>query len=266
MEASKSKVIDALVDHLRDSGVKHAFGFPGESTLPLYQAYKTQRSIEHIMAGCERCAGYMADVYARITNTIGVVDSPGGIGSPWLVPSICEARNSFTPLLAILSGVSTAKTEKWTTSECPQQELFQPITRKTLRLETPDRLFDFLKILFSAATGNQAGPVVLEIPIDIMQREIQPKRSTGAVSYPANRSVPADETIQNAVEAIRNARRPIILAGGGIHSSKAYEAIKEFSTKFNIPVATSINGKGAIDEASDFSLGVVGNKGTTSSK
>lgn len=264
MEANKSKVIDALVDYLGDSGVKYAFGFPGESTLPLYQAYSARRGIEHVMAGCERCAGYMADVYARITNTIGVVDSPGGIGSPWLIPAVCEAQNSSTPLLAILSGVSTAKTEKWTTSECPQRELFQPITSKTLRLENPDRLFDYLRILFSAAMGNHAGPVVLEIPTDIMQREINLSRGIGTISYPSHRSVPADEDIQSAVEAIRNARRPIILAGGGIHSSQAHEAIKEFSIKFNIPVATSINGKGAIDEASDFSLGVVGNKGTTS--
>jgi acetolactate synthase-1/2/3 large subunit len=264
MEISKLEVIDALVGHLEDSGIKHVFGFPGESTLPLYQAYKARKGIEHVMAGCERCAGYMADVYARITNTIGVVDSPGGIGSPWLIPAICEAQNSSTPLLAIVSGVSTSKTEKWTTHESPQQELFQPITSKTLRLENPDRLFDFLRILFSAAAGNQPGPVMLEIPTDIMQREVQPARSTSIITYPTHRSVPADENIQTAVEVIRNSRRPIILAGGGIHSSQAYEAIKGFSTKFHIPVATSINGKGTIDEASELSLGVVGNKGTTS--
>lgn len=264
METGKSKTIDALVEHLNDSGIKHVFGYPGESTLPLYEAYKNRDGIEHIMAGCERCAGYMADVYARITNTIGVVDSPGGIGSPWLVPAICEAKNSSTPLLAILSGVSTGKTEKWATSESPQQELFRPITNKTLRLENPDRLYDFLRILFSSAMGNRPGPVVFEMPTDIMQLEVQPRGHVSKTAYPLHRSVPADEDIQVAVEAIKKSKHPIILAGGGIHHSKAYEVLEEFSRKFNIPIATSINGKGAIDELSNRSLGVVGNKGTAS--
>lgn len=264
METAKPKVIEALVEHLEESGARNAFGFPGESTLPLYESYKAREGIEHVMAGCERCAGYMADVYARLTNTIGIVDSPGGIGSPWLVPAICEAQNSSTPLLAIMSGVSTTRTEKWTTSESPQQEIFRPITRKNLRLENPDRLFDFLRILFSAARGRHQGPVVLEIPTDVMQERVQSVSNPATIRYPINRSVPADEDIVKAVEAIKASRRPIILAGGGVHSSQAYEAIREFAEKFNIPVATSINGKGAIDEMSDFSLGVVGNKGTTS--
>ena len=258
----KLPIVDALAEYFADSGVDHVFGFPGESTLPLYTAYKTREDITHIMAGCERCAGYMADVYSRLTRKIGVVDSPGGIGSPWLVPATSEAYNSSTPVLSVLSGVPTDKTEKWTTSECPQQELFRPITNKTLRLENPNRLFDFLRVLLSSATGSRMGPVTLEVPTDLMSEEIVYQENLHDFTYPSHRVVPADDALHLAMEKLRGSRNPVVMAGGGVHFSGAYDELKKFSEQFNIPVATSINGKGAVDEVSPLSIGVVGNKGT----
>lgn len=98
------------------------------------------------MAGCERCAGYMVDVYARLTNTIGIVDAPGGIGSPWLLPALCEANNSSTPVLAIFSGVGTDEIEKWNTSECKQKEIFNSVCKKYLRIENETRTNDFIRL------------------------------------------------------------------------------------------------------------------------
>lgn len=263
MKTCEQTVAESLTGYLERSGVRCIFGFPGESTLPLYEAYKEQNKLVHIMPGCERCAGYMADVYARITNTIGIVDAPGGIGSPWLVPAISEARNSFTPLLAVVSGIPARETEKWTTSEFPQIDVFRPITNKALRLESPGRLFDFLRILLSSATGSRPGPVMLEIPSDILQASMPQSSDTSThIKYPQQRSVPCDADLEIAAKIIRQAKRPIILAGGGIHTSQAYEALQTFSEKFGIPVATSINGKGAMDESHSLCLGVIGNKGT----
>ncbi len=256
-------VITALVKYFEDSGVTNVFGFPGESMLPLYLAYNERAKIRHVMAGCERCAGYMADVYARISNQIGIVDAPGGIGSPWLMPSFSEAKNSSIPILGIVSGVSTDGALKWATGECDQLGMFKPFVKKMLRLEDPNRLYDFARQLIQTATSRRPGPTVLEIPTDLMQRPVD--NSTlhrTSTHFPKTRTVPCESDLGNAVKIIKMSTAPIILAGGGVHLSRAYRPLADFSKVFNIPVVTTINGKGAIDEDSPLCVGVVGNKGS----
>lgn len=253
----KPSTVEAFVNCLEKSGVKHAFGFPGETTLPLYIAYK-KSEIDHIMAGCERCAGYMADVYSRLTNTIGVVDAPGGIGTPWLMPAIVEARNSSIPLLAV-----TSKLRPGATGEFDQAAMFKPVVNAIHTLNTPESIYDDIQIMLAYAMDKSLSPVFFEIPTEMMDMPVdQDEFNSNPIRYPTERIAPEQKGIDQVLDAIKEARQPIILAGGGIWLSLANQELATFSDKFKIPVATTINGKGAIDEESELCLGVVGNKGS----
>lgn len=259
----KNNIINELISYLEKAGVKYIFGFPAESTLPFYIALKQNSKIIHIMAGCERCAGYIADVYSRLTNTVGIVDCPGNIGTPWIIPAVVESKNSFIPLFIISSGVSTLKRERLVTGEFDQIRLFETITNKAIRLEDPSRLFDSLRLLFRSSLSHHLGPVFLEIPSNLMRKNIISYNSaeTLSLSFPSFRISPDKAAINIAIKTLETAENPVVFVGGGIHSSKAYKALLIFIEKTQIPIVTTINGKGAIDEAHPLFVGVVGSKG-----
>lgn len=257
---------DKLIKVLEKLGVETIFSFPGETTLALYQAIHSSKNISHITTGCERCAGFMADVYSRITNKVGVFTSPGGVGSPWAIPALHEAYNSSIPILLIVSGVSTKEVGYWSTSECDQLSMVKPFCKKSLRLENPEKLEDYIKILINSAIGGRPGPVVLEIPIDLALSEQKDCRSSFpfSIKYPNKRPIPEDKDLQQLIDCINESNKTVIVAGGGVLISGASIELNNFSTKYKIPVVTTLNGKGSYDEFSELSMGVVGNKGISS--
>src|SRR5579862_1486058 len=135
MSTTTMPIGEILARSLAKAGVTHVFGFPGETSLPLYIGMQKTPEIHHVLARCPRCAAYMAESYARVSGKVGVCDAPGGIGSPFVVPALHEAYNSSTPLLFLASGVIRNKKDDWTTSQCDQQTLFKSVTKATYLLE-----------------------------------------------------------------------------------------------------------------------------------
>ncbi|MGW9436211.1 thiamine pyrophosphate-binding protein [Streptomyces sp. NPDC055607] len=255
---------DSLVEALRDAGVESFFGLPGESTLPLYAAVR-RAGVRHVMARSETAAGYMADASARFTGKAAVVDAPGGIGSPLLLPALHEAYNSSIPLVALTSGVPLGQEDQWPTAACRHQEMFRPCVKATLAVPDAARLPALAARAVRLATAGRPGPVHLDVPSDLLAGPGAPgPAAPSSVARPApSRLRPDASAVAEVVGLLASARRPLLVAGGGVHLSGAYDRLAALTDAFRIPVATTFNGKGVLAETHPHSLGVIGAKGST---
>lgn len=258
------KTIEAFARLLEASGHETIFGYPGESTLPFYAAIKENTEIRHVMARCEKGAGYMADAYARVKNVLGFVDSPVGIGTPLLTPFLNESFNSSIPVFVFTSAISFSKIERWPTSHIEHPDMFKPFVKKTFRLEKSNRLQDAYSYLVRLSLSGRPAPVHLEMPLETMESEYREENQNlppeiTCPQFPPALSIDDARTVTQTVE---NADFPMVIAGGGIHLSHAYSELREFVETNGIPVATTLNGKGAIEESHPLALGVIGSKGT----
>lgn len=252
-----STVADAVLAGLAAADVDTVFGFPGETSLPLYIAAQRQSSIRHVLARCPRCAGYMADAFARVSGTVGICDAPGGIGSPFTTPALLEAFNSSTPLVFLASGVSRVHKGRWTTGECSQQALFSPVCKAAIRLETSDGAGARAANAVRLAEAPRSGPVFFEIPSDIL---VLPCDQDALPPQHAPPCAPSSTAMATVARTVREAKSVVIVAGGGVHSGSS--ALRELVTLTGLPVATTLNGKGAVDETLPNALGVAGAKGS----
>lgn len=256
---------EAISLGLAQHGIAHVFGFPGETSLPLYTALQRHPVPRHVLARCPRCAAYMAEGYARTSGAIGVCDAPGGIGSPFAAPALLEARNSSTPMLFLASGPPQKKRGRWVTGECDQQALFAPVTKSSSRIEVAGRINAELRECLRLAGSARTGPVFLEIPGDLFDHPVEPPGEVVAnPDHPRVRTTPSPDLVRQAAAEIRLARAPVILAGGGVHLGGAVPALRALVDGTGVPVATTLNGKGAVDESALIALGVAGAKGCRS--
>src|SRR6476469_4000030 len=128
----------ALVDVLRESGVEHIFGLPGDTGMAFYEALNESRSaITHVLTRDERSASFMADVYARVSGRIGVCEGPSGGGATYIVPGVAEAHGSATAVLCLTSDTPVSQDHRGVLTELDQVGLFRPITKRTERIHLP---------------------------------------------------------------------------------------------------------------------------------
>ena len=125
------QVAEAFVEILKQSGVKHIFGLPGDTGTALYDALRREPSIQHVMTRDERSASFMADVYARLTGSIGVCEGPSGGGATYIIPGVAEAQGSAIPLLCITSDTPVSQRGRGVLTELDQRTLFTPVTKSS---------------------------------------------------------------------------------------------------------------------------------------
>ncbi len=258
------QVAEAFVEILKQSGVKHIFGLPGDTGTAFYDALRNEPSIQHVMTRDERSASFMADVYARLTGTIGVCEGPSGGGATYIVPGVAEAQGSAIPMLCITSDTPVSQRGRGVLTELDQRTLFTPVTKASTMADTPEAAADTLRRSIRLACSGRPGAVHLGLPADVQEQEIADDRVHGDARFgraPSMRTRPDAMLIEVAMDVIRRAERPVIVAGGGVLISQAEGALTSFAEALGIPVATSINGKGSIAETSDVAAGVVGGNG-----
>jgi acetolactate synthase-1/2/3 large subunit len=254
---------DYLVSELIRAGVESIFGFPGESSLPFYAATR-RAGIPHVLARCERCAGYMSDTYARLTRRVSVCDAPGGVGSPFLLPALHEAYNSSVPLVALTTATPDSAVDRWATSQCDHIQMFSPVVKEVMQIRTAERLGELTQRAVHVAASGRPGPVHLDIAANLLAEPAHMSArptAQGDALFPRYRPAPRIEEIERIIALLSNAERPLIVAGGGVLLSGAEVALTQLATTWNIPVATTFNGKGAFAETNPLSLGVIGAKG-----
>lgn len=257
-------VADALAHRLKDRGLRHFFGqsLPSKLVLALEAL-----GVEQVAYRTENAGGAMADGFARVSGRVPVVTAQNGPAATLLVPPLIEAKLVRSPVLAIVQEVPSRFRGKNAFQEIDHFELFRSSSKAVLRIDEPDRAVETLDRAIDLARGGVPGPVVLLTPADVLleESEVHTDDHPGAneqpapLDFPADRSVPAPERISVAVDALAQAARPLVIAGGGVHRSGATATLRQFARDHRIPVATTNMGKGAVDEDDALSVGVIGN-------
>lgn len=255
----------AVVEMLRQHGVEVVFGLCGDTSLPLYDALRSS-SLRHILTRDERHAAYMADGYARVNGKVGVCEGPSGGGATYILPGLAEANESSIPVLAINTDISVSSRGRFTLTELDQRALMRPVTKWNAVL---DRAVDIPRVFrqaFEEMTTGRPGAAHIALPFDVQNQPVDASDLWADPSlgiYPSRRVAPDPEMVALAAKLLRSSRNPVFICGGGVVISRAEAELCELAEKLNAPVATTISGKGAIDERCAHSLGVVGSNGGT---
>jgi acetolactate synthase-1/2/3 large subunit len=247
--------------------VEVIFGVPGDTNLPLYEAiYDTGPKIRHVMARDERSAGFMADAYARIAFKPGICECPSGAGALYSVPGVAEANASSIPVILFTSDISLADEGRGAITALDHQKLFEPITKWSSFLKQTDKIPETVRRAFRVATTGRPGAVQLAFPHEVMTGDFPQGPQTifaelECVTYPAYRTRGAQKILEEAVEYLLKAVRPVVIAGGGANHSQAQREILSLSEWLAAPVVTTISGQGIMPDDHPLALGVVGDNG-----
>ncbi len=256
---------EAMVRLLQGHGVRHVFGLCGDTSLPFYDALsRLDHGIEHILTRDERSAGYMADAYARVTGRVGVCEGPSGGGATYLLPGVVEANESSVALLSITSDVAVSAAGRYPLTELDQQSLYRPLTKYNGLINHPQRLPNMVRAAFRAATTGRPGATHLAFPIDIQKAAVDPDDIWAQPElgrFPAWPTAPDPAAVERALNAILDARKPVLICGGGVVLAGGEPALQYFAERLNLAVATTVSGQGSIADQHANHLGVVGSNG-----
>ena len=256
-----------IVRMLEAYGVEVIFGVPGETSIPLYQALADGAcSIDHAMARDERTAGFMADAYARVMHRPGVVEFPSGAGPLYGLAAVAEANESAVPMIAITSDNSLAVEGRGFIAELDCQRLFKPVTKASIMLKSAAKIPETIRNAFRIATTGRAGAVHIAIPDNLYTERVRLDQvslhiDTACRAAPAHPCGPTGENLQRVRDALARARRPLVVAGGGVNRSNARAALTEFAELYGVPVVTSMTGQQSISDTHDLSIGIIGDNG-----
>lgn len=247
-------VAEVLVQCLENEGVEYVFGLPGEENLHILEALK-KSPIEFITVRHEQGAAFMADVYGRLTGKAGVCLSTLGPGATNLMTGVADANLDGAPLVAITGQVGTDRMHIESHQYLDLVALFAPITKWNAQIVRPDNTTEVVRRAFKVAQAEKPGAVHIDLPENIAAMSLDSKplhRDNREKTYASTRSLNA------AAADISKAKNPLILAGNGVIRGGASEALTEFATQLNIPVANTFMGKGAIPYTHPLSLWTVG--------
>jgi acetolactate synthase-1/2/3 large subunit len=257
-------VLDAFLRHQ----VKHVFIFPGGTIAPILDRIEKRSNIEIVCPRTEQGAGYAALGYARMTGETAVFMVTSGPGVTNAVTPIADAYYDNIPLVVITGQVGTADmrgdlpVKQRGFQEVDTVDLMRPITKAAFLVKDINELPDVMEQAFFLARSGRQGPVVVDLPMNVQRGAVaedarQPiAKRTEVVPF-----VPADK-IETLARWIGEARRPVILAGGGVIAAGAHQELRALASKYNIPVTMSMPGMGAYPSDAPLSLGLCGYAGS----
>ncbi len=238
------------------------FGMGGFQLLPFYDAAR-RLGLDHHLINDERAGVFAADAYAKVSGRVGLADATLGPGATNLVTGLVEALNAGSPLVVLTGNTHRDHSWKNMTQESRQLDILRPAAKEVIRVESAHRIPELMRRAFAVATTGRPGPVVVDIPEDVCHAthgygdgEFHANPIYRAA--PALRCRPDAHSLERAARLIAEAKRPIVLAGGGVHLSGAAEALTEFARAVNVPVAHTMTGKGAIPCTDGLNAGLFG--------
>jgi acetolactate synthase I/II/III large subunit len=253
----------AIVAALRKEGVSWVFGIPGGHVLPIYDGIYLTDGISSVLTRHEHHAAAMAAGWAHLTGEPGVVLVTAGPGVTNTLTAVAEAYIGALPLIILSGRGATATALRGASQEIPTDRIFAPVTKSAVRVDRADLLMSALRQAFATARGGRPGPVLLDLPRDILTQDID---ADYAPAGPRQRVVAEPGRVVVVAAALRSAQRPLIIAGGGAQSSDASAAVTELAEALAAPVLTSLSGRGVIGEDHPLAAGGLGAHGTSVSK
>ncbi len=247
-----------MAQALKRHGVEGIFGQSIPAALFLAAPHYGIRQIGY---RTENAGSVMADAYARISHKVAVVTAQNGPAATLLVPGLAEAYKASIPIVAIVQDVARPFADKNAFQELDHLDLFKGVAKWIKRVADVNRIDDYVDMAFTAAASGRPGPAVLIAPIDMFVETAESpndSRMASLGSFPLDRSGPDPDRVAEAAKLLASAERPLIIAGGGVHVSDAAGELAALQERFSIPVATTVMGKGAVDEGHPLSVGIVG--------
>ena len=252
---------EAIIESLKNMGVKTIFGYPGGQTIPFYDMLY-DADIDHILVRHEQAASHAADGYARASGKVGVCLATSGPGATNLVTGIGTAYMDSSPIVAITGQVPTHLIGNDAFQEADIIGITMPIVKHSYQPKNPDLIPSMIKSSFKIASSGRPGPVLIDVPKEVQEGELT-KFDDSLIETPGyNPTVKGNiKQIKKARDLIKQAKKPMILAGAGVIISNACCELKTLVNTINAPVMTSLLGKGAFDETDDLALGMLGMHG-----
>lgn len=254
-------VAQAMVKCLEEEKISVVFGYPGAAICPFYDAL-SHSEIKHVLVRQEQNAGHSASGYARISGKPAVCIATSGPGALNLIPAIATAYMDSIPMVAITGQVSTRQLGSDAFQEADITGAAEPFTKYSYIVKDPKEIANVFKEAFYLAGSGRPGPVLIDIPMDVQNVKIDfryPKEISMRNYKPTMKGHVGQ--IKRALTALKNAKKPLICAGGGIFVGNAQQAFKEFVAKAHIPVISTMMGIGAIPCEDPLYFGMIGTHG-----
>ncbi len=258
----------ALIDSLKRHGVKHIFGYPGGANLPIYdELYRAETAgdLKHVLVRHEQGAAHAADGYARSTGRVGVCLATSGPGATNLVTGLATAYIDSVPVVAITGQVPRPAIGTDAFQEIDIFGITLPIVKHSYVVRDPKDIPQIVAEAFHIASTGRPGPVLIDVPRDVGVQEFDyTPVEAGSVKLPGYRPTVKGNPrqINLALNLIRESQRPLLYVGGGAIAAGAHAEIHELAEHFNIPVTSTLMGKGVFDESHPLALGMLGMHGT----
>ena len=253
---------EIIIECLKEQGVDTVFGYPGGAILNVYDAlYKHSDEITHILTSHEQGASHAADGYARATGKVGVCFATSGPGATNLVTGIATAAMDSIPIVAITCNVTVPLLGKDSFQEVDIAGITMPITKHSFIVKDVNKLADTIRRAFTIAKEGRPGPVLVDITKDVTANECDYVKTTPKTIERVTDTI-KEEDIVKAVNMIKEAKKPVVFAGGGAIASDASDELRRFVNKVDAPVVDSLMGKGAFDGTDPRYAGMLGMHGT----
>ena len=254
---------DLVLETLRDLGIDTIFGYPGGAVLPLYDAIYNFKGIRHILGRHEQGCLHEAEGYAKSTGKLGVAVVTSGPGATNAITGIADAMSDSVPLLVFTGQVARAGIGKDAFQEADIVGITMPITKYNYQVRETADIPRIITEAVHIATTGRPGPVVIDLPKDVSALETDFIYSP-EVHLPSYQPTiePNDMQIKKILKQLSKAKKPVLLAGGGISYSEAPKELNEFAERYQIPVVTSLLGQGTIATSHPLFLGMGGMHGS----
>ena len=254
---------DLVLETLRDLGTDTIFGYPGGAVLPLYDAIYNFKGIRHILGRHEQGCLHEAEGYAKSTGKLGVAVVTSGPGATNAITGIADAMSDSVPLLVFTGQVARAGIGKDAFQEADIVGITMPITKYNYQVRETADIPRIITEAVHIATTGRPGPVVIDLPKDVSALETDFIYSP-EVNLPSYQPTldPNDMQIKKILKQLSKAKKPVLLAGGGISYAEASKELNEFAERYQIPVVTSLLGQGTIATSHPLFLGMGGMHGS----
>ncbi|HEV4602579.1 TPA: acetolactate synthase large subunit [Streptococcus pneumoniae] len=254
---------DLVLETLRDLGVDTIFGYPGGAVLPFYDAIYNFKGIRHILGRHEQGCLHEAEGYAKSTGKLGVAVVTSGPGATNAITGIADAMSDSVPLLVFTGQVARAGIGKDAFQEADIVGITMPITKYNYQVRETADIPRIITEAVHIATTGRPGPVVIDLPKDIsaLETDFIYLPEVNLPSYQPTLE-PNDMQIKKILKQLSKAKKPVLLAGGGISYAEAATELNEFAERYQIPVVTSLLGQGTIATSHPLFLGMGGMHGS----
>ncbi|KAB7898394.1 acetolactate synthase 3 large subunit [Rouxiella sp. S1S-2] len=256
---------EMVVRSLIDQGVKHVFGYPGGAVLDIYDALHTVGGIDHVLVRHEQGAVHMADGYARATGEVGVVLVTSGPGATNAITGIATAYMDSIPMVVLSGQVHSSLIGYDAFQECDMVGISRPIVKHSFLVKRAEDIPTVLKKAFFLASTGRPGPVVIDLPKDVVNPQIKlPYAYPEQVSMRSyNPTVQGHRgQIKRALQTLMAAKKPVLYVGGGAVNSECSAELLKLAEKLNLPVTSTLMGLGAFPGTHRQSVGMLGMHGT----